>query len=224
MNAKRLSLLLIGMCLSLSIAEQASAYYAAHVGRWISRDPTGEVGQSEEAMPPELGSTVSSIVSDESALMHQYSDGMNLYQYVQSVPTANMDPTGGQGHFKRCGGQWISYPQGCCGEKVYMQNGKTCCKNGQLSPCPLPPPPNLYCYFLTPGNSAPADPWYLNWGSEAGFVVGGVAGGAAAAGPAVTVKTGGCFTVWCNRLKMGIRRDPAHHGKPHGHWHGPWNW
>jgi hypothetical protein len=40
-------------------------------------------------------------------------------------------------------------------------------------------PGAYYCHFLIPGNSAPADPWYLNWGSEAGFGTGIVTGGGA---------------------------------------------
>jgi hypothetical protein len=64
MNAKRFSLLLVGICLSLSMAEQASAYYAAHMGRWLTRDPIG------------------------------YRGGNNLYGYVNAQPTYYVDPLG----------------------------------------------------------------------------------------------------------------------------------
>jgi uncharacterized protein RhaS with RHS repeats len=46
------------------VANDASAYYAAHMGRWLTRDPI------------------------------QYDSGLNLYQYTGGRPTIATDPTG----------------------------------------------------------------------------------------------------------------------------------
>lgn len=200
MNARRYILVIAAACLNFTIAGQASAYHAAHMGRFTSRDPAGELGRMGIGIPPDPGTAMGLIERDEYDPMAGYKDGMNLYQYAKSAPTVNTDPSG-----LETPSQWSFQ---------YRDKPRP----------PKEPGPNLYCYYITPGNSAPVDPWYLNWGSETGIVVGGAAGAAAAAGPTVTVGTGGCFRIWCTRIGAGIRRDPAHHGKPHGHWHFPWNW
>jgi hypothetical protein len=94
MNAKRFGLALVAACLSLSIAEQAFAYYAAHMGRWTTRDPNGEIGRFGMETPPDGGMAVGFVDRDRHDVMAQYNDGMNLYEYVQSSPTLLTDPSG----------------------------------------------------------------------------------------------------------------------------------
>jgi hypothetical protein len=128
---RRFSFTVVVLCFALSVAEQASAYYAAHMGRFTSRDPAGEIGRLQMEMPPDSRTEFQFVLRDEFAPMAQYNDGLNLYQYVQSVPTMNYDPTGGQGHMRRCGGTWINgLSQGCCGGTPYNK-GSSCCENGQ---------------------------------------------------------------------------------------------
>ena len=96
-----------------------------------------------------------------------------------------------------------------------------------------------YWHYLKPGkgHNAPADPWFLNWGSEAGFGTAAVAGTAAGGVAAVQVvylegqavvqitimRAGNVFKIISRPLKRGFRIDPAHHGKRWGHPHW-WRW
>ena len=64
MSVKRSCQSLAALLLCLSAADHASAYYAPHLGRWVSRDPIGYRG-----------------------------DG-NLYAYVDALPTVGLDPLG----------------------------------------------------------------------------------------------------------------------------------
>jgi len=72
------------------LAEYASAYYHPSLGRWISRDPGtgGEAATRVGATGPAVGGGF--LPRD------QYTDGMNLYQYVASAPTRYGDPSGEQ--------------------------------------------------------------------------------------------------------------------------------
>jgi hypothetical protein len=120
MNAKRFSLTLVVACVCFNVAGQASAYYAAHMGRWLTRDSAGENGRLEMIAASGHGSSTSFIVRDEFDLAVQYNDGMNLYQYVQSSPTRATDPLGLE-TFYICGQDFPSTPpnggtdtQRCC--------------------------------------------------------------------------------------------------------------
>ncbi len=94
MNARRFSLTTVALCLALSVVDQASAYYAAHMGRFTSRDPAGEVGRFGTGMPPDSRIGMAFVDRDQFDPMAQYHDGMNLYQYGMSNPTGRIDPTG----------------------------------------------------------------------------------------------------------------------------------
>jgi hypothetical protein len=170
----------------------------------------------------------------------------NLYRYVANNPITEPDPSGlrpavtpsitacckfDDGSEKwsetvSCPGFLGQTTAGCCSDRAsgWFYDWKVVSSSYGPCPPPRPPEPNLYLHYLIPGHSAPADPAILNWGSEGCFCVAGAAGGLAAAGTEVTIYTAGCFRVLFRRLGTGIRRDPMHHGKPHGHWHFPWNW
>jgi hypothetical protein len=79
MNAKRFSLALVVACLMLSVAEQASAYYAAHIGRWLTRDPNGEIGRMGVEAQHDSQMTMGFVDRDQFDPLAQYQDGMNLY-------------------------------------------------------------------------------------------------------------------------------------------------
>ena len=66
---------------------------------------------------------------------------------------------------------------------------------------------DYYCHYLIPGNSARADPWYLNWGSEAGFVTAIVAGGGA-----IGIGAIGGATVGGGVLSSGARQVLLNYG------------
>src|SRR5690606_13668723 len=52
---KQLILALVTVIASLGVAEQASAFYAAHLGRFVSRDPAGEMGRFGGGVSPDSG-------------------------------------------------------------------------------------------------------------------------------------------------------------------------
>jgi hypothetical protein len=218
-KSRRLALLLALYICGLS-ASEASAWYAPHLGRFITRDPAGQIHISRVGM--EQSDTDATLVGrsierDDFEPMINYDGGMNLHQYVGSKPTIHSDPSGlippgWDSPRPGIGLPGTGFPSPTPGGGSFGGWGVQPSNAG-----------DLYCYYLTPGNSASADPWYLNWGSEAGFVTGGLAGGAAALGPEVVIMREGCFKIICRTIKTGIRRDPAHHGKPHGHWHF-WRW
>ncbi len=117
----------------------------------------------------------------EDPLRFQAGDA-NLYRYVGNGVTSAIDPSGLEE---------ILPPPGLPREDpawaYYEMQGYS----------PPPPPPDegpgfgdLYWYYLTPGDSAPSDPWILNWGSEiAGGI--GIAAGTAAAGIVLIGAAGG---------------------------------
>jgi hypothetical protein len=65
----------------------AYAHYDQGTGRWLERDPLG-VSPTVAPSPIRLGQLPDPIPQ------LQYSDGMNLYQYVNSDPISLRDPTG----------------------------------------------------------------------------------------------------------------------------------
>jgi hypothetical protein len=91
---KRCSLAILVACFSLAVAEEASAYYAAHMGRFMSRDPNGDIGRFGTETPRDSGMATGFIDRDQFDPMAQYDDGMNLYQYVNSSPLIYVDPLG----------------------------------------------------------------------------------------------------------------------------------
>jgi hypothetical protein len=72
----------------------ASAYYAAHMGRFTSRDPFGEVMRIGAGTPTDSGTGIGFIARDRFSSTPGYQDGMNLYEYVRSTPTIALDPSG----------------------------------------------------------------------------------------------------------------------------------
>lgn len=85
MNARISRLALIASAIIL-IPNVASAYYAAHMGRWTSRDPAFVGGQ--------VRYNVTSILPFIPRDASEVRDGANLYQYVQSHPVVLRDPLG----------------------------------------------------------------------------------------------------------------------------------
>lgn len=141
---KRLSLTLVVACLCLSVAEQASAYYAAHMGRFTSRDPNGEIGRFAMEMPPDAGISVGLVDRDQFDPMAAYDDGLNLYQYVQSRPVDEIDPMG-----LKTGGSVVVDPN--CREPLPIRDevGKlTKCRPGQT--CPADGVGSVYYCFTVP--------------------------------------------------------------------------
>ena len=72
----------------------ASAFYAAQMGRWTSRDPHGDMKRRGMEATPYAVSQMGFVERDQFDPMSQYHDGMNLYQYVQSNPVNNLDAFG----------------------------------------------------------------------------------------------------------------------------------
>lgn len=66
-------------------AESAMAFHNPSTGRFMQRDPLGT------ALSPSFDS---SFRQQPSAQIRQYSNGLNLYQYVMSQPLSGLDPTG----------------------------------------------------------------------------------------------------------------------------------
>jgi hypothetical protein len=93
MNTNPMRALLI-VCSVVLIPNIASAYYAAHMGRWTSRDPFGEIGRIGVEARPNPGTNGDFLARDRFDPMGAYHDGMNLYQYVRSKPVNAVDPSG----------------------------------------------------------------------------------------------------------------------------------
>jgi hypothetical protein len=130
-------------CFSVALFPNiVSAYYAAHIGRFTTRDPYGDtvrIGTEMEA-PPDAGTRMEFIARDQFDPLAVYHDGMNLYQYAWSAPTGNSDSSGLAVTIVNCGGRWIHPSQGfCCGGKLIKSDGKTCCNNGVPGTCPPRP-------------------------------------------------------------------------------------
>jgi hypothetical protein len=130
---------LLVVCSVVLIPNIASAYYAAHMGRWTSRDPFGQIGRIGTEMMPASQSAAGFVDRDRFDPMADYYPGMNLYEYASSVPTVNTDPSGLIISATKCGNTWTHPNLGtaCCGGKPYS-TGSNCCNNGSIGK-PGPP-------------------------------------------------------------------------------------
>lgn len=93
MNARLSRLALIGLAIVL-IPNITSAYYAAHMGRWTSRDPYGQIGRVRSETVSGFQANAAFLSRDRLDPTAEYHDGMNLYEYVQSDPVSTSDPFG----------------------------------------------------------------------------------------------------------------------------------
>jgi hypothetical protein len=83
MKLRTFVILAAALLFSSIAAESANAMYHPGMGRFMQRDPGP--GSITGSMPSRVGSAGSA---------DQYADGMNLYQYVRSMPTTLVDPMG----------------------------------------------------------------------------------------------------------------------------------
>lgn len=124
---RRCSSILIGF-LAITVTSQAWGYYAAHMGRFISRDPIARVGAGVQPTMPTQGRLVDRTdttdpslnlddgrhyyVAESGRLVSRdhpngYEGEINLYEYVSSRPLNHVDPMGLQADsvsqaIKRC--------------------------------------------------------------------------------------------------------------------------
>jgi hypothetical protein len=86
-KSTRLLASLIALAATATLTTEASAYLHPSTGRFISRDP----GAGSNANTP---AKTTHFPPRDPTGSNQYADGMNLYEYVRSEPTINLDPTG----------------------------------------------------------------------------------------------------------------------------------
>jgi len=123
MNKTRIYLLLVTSLFSLLAVQQASAYYTANTGRWLSRDPMGEPGfeniRAAKAMS-RIGRVTSPVPLTSSRWINREpvvtAKEPNRYVFVQNSPIQKSDIHGlGIANYPQygnyCGG-------GYCGGKV----------------------------------------------------------------------------------------------------------
>jgi hypothetical protein len=102
---KRFCTAVVALCFALSVAERASAYYAAHMGRFMSRDPgygpSDRIGSNGGLL--DLPATTRWLSRDDrldtgeisdALKLSGYIDGFNLYQYAGGAPANRSDPMG----------------------------------------------------------------------------------------------------------------------------------
>ena len=116
----------------LFATNQASAYYSPSTGRWLSRDPSGELGFETlraSGVVPRIGQVVSTASLPQSRLFVRDSiaakNEPNRYAFVQNAPIGKIDifgllvdsgvricdeATWGLGYH-----EWIEYPGGSAG-------------------------------------------------------------------------------------------------------------
>lgn len=82
---RRCSSILIGF-LAITVTSQAWGYYAAHMGRFISRDPIARVGAGVQPTMPTQGRLVDRTEYE--------SEQIQLYAYVSNSPNNQLDPLG----------------------------------------------------------------------------------------------------------------------------------
>ena len=102
MNTNKLAGFLAVMTFAVLTADSAEAFYHAGMGRFLNRDPGGQVS-------PRLGAAaIRGMAMYQSGMFvprdiappfgMTYVDGYNLYQYTNSRPTRLTDPTGLKGY------------------------------------------------------------------------------------------------------------------------------
>jgi hypothetical protein len=106
-------------CLSALVSMDANAYYAAMLGRFLTRDPAGEVGASDRFgsgltsrfAPRDTRIDSYALSADDSGALPAsgYGDSFNLYEYSRSAPTDYTDPSGLSSAGGDCG-----YYKGMC--------------------------------------------------------------------------------------------------------------
>jgi hypothetical protein len=90
---KNLTCTLVVAFSAVLIPNIASAFYAAHMGSWTSRDPYAEVmWRTGMTKAPEVGARF--FARDRYNPTAAYHDGMNLYEYVRSSPVKYTDAQG----------------------------------------------------------------------------------------------------------------------------------
>ncbi len=153
------------VCLLTLIPNIANAFYAAHMGRWTSRDPLVEriggsgfmTGDSFVSRDGRLfdSSIQSTGARNTGAIWNDgYVDGYNLYEYVGSGPLTGSDPSGLQ-----WGGiiRWI-LPKVIPKPHVDNRIG-----DSEYHPCPCPPdrkcPIEYICRDITDNGTG------FSWGS-----------------------------------------------------------
>ena len=107
MNTNRLAGFLAVMVFALLAADSADAFYHAGMGRFLNRDPSGSphVRLGGAYSPSHAGNFIQrdtlaatspqhNRILDAAFSTSQYTDGYNLYRYVQSNPTGYRDPSG----------------------------------------------------------------------------------------------------------------------------------
>ena len=93
MRTTRLLTVLIGMAAIATLTADASAYYHPTMGRFSQRDP-GAGAKSPARVGAAGPAAGGRFAQRDPTGTSQYADGMNLYQYVGSRPTAALDPMG----------------------------------------------------------------------------------------------------------------------------------
>lgn len=99
MTRSRILTALFALFILAAFVQPAAAHYDPKLGRWLERDPLGtapgstlrtiRVGERPTTAPPTPRYGTGTIYPSR-----QYSDGMNLYQYVRSQPIVGLDPDG----------------------------------------------------------------------------------------------------------------------------------
>lgn len=91
MKRTNLIAILIGLTAIAAVSQDSLARgrtYHPTLGRFVQRDPRGT------SLEPSIARNLSSVQFTQRDPIAQYADGMNLYQYVRSAPTARRDPSG----------------------------------------------------------------------------------------------------------------------------------
>ena len=99
MHAKQRAFGLAAVAILGFAAEEASAYYAPEMGRYISRDPAGRnnlarIGAANSSVDQPTSGRLIDRNDANTDPMAPYHDGMNLYQYVEAAPLQRTDPHG----------------------------------------------------------------------------------------------------------------------------------
>lgn len=94
MNSRRILTCTFAVCFFSLLVQDAMAFYAPHMGRFVNRDPAGQIQRAGVGQTSDPAATGSFVERDSPGPMAPYHDGMNLYQYVQSSPIVRLDPSG----------------------------------------------------------------------------------------------------------------------------------